>query len=630
MTAEGLILLPYPKKINTDGKFLDLSGGASVSISMEKFPEIIFDLLENVFTEAKISLFHKEDGKIKLVFHHKETLPEEAYELLIKQDGIIITYSSDKGAYYAVLTLGQLLKQNEEGRVACTEIYDEPDFSARGIMLDVSRNRIPTLFTLKKIVDVISLLKINQFQLYFEGKPFLYPSFSEYYDENSDILTSEEIKELDKYCKERFVEFVPNQNCFGHMSEWLYSDAFRRLSECPEGFSFYGTHMPPSTLNPLLSESFDFVSAQFADLLPLFSSDKVNIGGDEPFELGMGASKAECERVGKGKVYLDFMKRVFAEIGKYGKSPMMWGDVFKEYYAECKDIFPKNVTVLEWGYTADSFTDKVCELYKSAGIKYYLCPGTSLWNTVTGKTDNMLANIKSAARLGKKHGAEGILLTDWGDGGSCQPLICSLAVYAVGAAYSWNGEAEQDERIVGYLNRFLFGDDTETIGRLIFDLGNYYKCADKDDDNATKVFKALHVQQTDCMNVFEENYEPLFFNRDFNYLKAEEYERTKSYLLTLKLRLERARLHSSESKLWKRELDWAIGYLIHGCKLGELKASGRQFSSAEIQTLKSEITKLNKEYKALWKLKNKRTGLRESTLRMEALRRKYAAICGKK
>lgn len=629
MTAERLLLLPYPKKINTDGKFLDLSGGISVRISAKKSGGIIVETLKNIFAEAKISLFFKDDGKSDVEFCCKETLPKEAYELSINQDGILVNSSSDEGAYYAVLTLGQILRQNEGGRVACTEIYDEPDFPARGVMIDVSRNRIPTLSTLKKIVDTVSSLKINQLQLYFEGKPFLYPSFSEYYDESSDVLTSEEIEELDRYCKERFVEFVPNQNCFGHMTEWLDGDVFRRLSECPDGFSFYGTHMPPSTLNPLLEESFGFVAAQFADLLPLFSSDKANIGGDEPFELGMGASKAECERLGKGKVYLDFMKRVFAEIGKYGKSPMMWGDVFKEYYAECKDIFPKNVTVLEWGYNADSFTDEACELYKNAGIKYYLCPGTSLWNTVTGKTDNMLANIKSASRLGKKHGAEGILLTDWGDGGSCQPLVCSLAAYAVGAAYSWNGETEQDERIVGYLNRFLFKDDTETIGRLIFDLGNYYKCADKDDDNATKIFKALYVQQTDCMNVFEGNYEPLFFNRDFDYLKAEEYERTKNYLLSLKLRLEGARLRSSESGLWKRELDWAIGYLIHGCKLGELKASGRQFSRREIENLKAEITKLNKEYKALWKLKNKRTGLKESMLRSEALRRKYAAVCGK-
>lgn len=629
MTTKNLIILPYPKKISTDGKFLDLSGGVSVRISTEKFSEIIFKALKNIFAAAKVSLFYKDEGKVKIEFRRKKTLSKEAYELTINQDGIFITSSSDEGEYYAVLTLGQILRQNEGGRVTCTEIYDEPDFPERGVMIDVSRNRIPTLFTLKKIVDTVSSLKINQFQLYFEGKSFLYPSFSEHYDKGVDILTSEEIKELDRYCKERFVELVPNQNCFGHMTEWLDVDAFRLLAECPKGFSLYGTHMPPSTLNPLLKESFDFVAAQFADLLPLFSSDKVNIGGDEPFELGMGASQAECERFGKGKVYLDFMKSIFAELGKYGKSPMMWGDVFKEHYAECKDIFPQDVSVLEWGYNAGSFTDEVCELYENSGIKYFLCPGTSLWNTVTGKTDNMLANVKSAARLGKKHGAAGILLTDWGDGGSCQPLICSLTAYTVGAAYSWNGEAEQDEGIVEYLNCFLLEDGTGTIGRLIFDLGNYYKCADKEDDNATKIFKALYVQQTDCMNVFEGNYEPLFFNRDFDYLKAEEYERTKNYLLALKLRLNGTGLRSSESKLWRRELDWAIGYLIHGCKLGELKASGRQFLREEIQNLKTEIVNLNREYKALWMLKNKRTGLQESMLRMEALRRKYAAIYGK-
>jgi hypothetical protein len=244
---------------------------------------------------------------------------------------------------------------------------------------------------------------------------------------------------------------------------------------------------------------------------------------------------------------------------------------------------------------------------------------------VTGKTDNMLANIKTAARLGKKHGAAGVLLTDWGDGGSCQPLICSLTAYAIGAAYFWNGEEEQEENAIGYLDRFVLKDDAEIAGRLIFDLGNYYQCADKDDANATKVFKALYVQQTDCMNVFEGNYEPLFFNRDFAYLKAEEYERTKDYLLVLKLRLEKTKLRSADGKLWKGELDWAIGYLIHGCTLGELKASSRQFSLEEILALKAEIGALNRKYKALWRLKNKRTGLKESMLRMEGLKRKYAA-----
>ena len=322
------------------------------------------------------------------------------------------------------------------------------------------------------------------------------------------------------------------------------------------------------------------------------------------------------------------MKGVFSEVAKYRKNPMMWGDVFKEHYDECKDVFPKDVTVLEWGYNADSFTDEVCELYERAGIKYYLCPGTSLWNTVTGKTDNMFANVKSAARLGKKHGADGVLLVDWGDGGSCQPLVCSLAAYTVGATYFWNGAEEQEGKIVEYLNRFLFEDKSENVGKLIFDLGNYYLCADRDDPNATKIFKALYVQQTDCMNVFEGNYEPLFSNRDFIYLQAEEYERTKVYLQEIKSHLPKLQMQCGDADLYKRELGWAIDYLLHGCKLGELKMSKRQFSKKEMQEFRKEISELNDEYEELWALKNKRTGLKESMLRMNTLKRKYAAICG--
>lgn len=90
----------------------------------------------------------------------------------------------------------------------------------------------------------------------------------------------------------------------------------------------------------------------------------------------------------------------------------------------------------------------------------------------------------------------------------------------------------------------------------------------------------------------------------------------------LKVRLTRVKALD----LYKRELGWAIDYLIHGCKIGELKASSRQFSCGEIQALEREIADLNEEYKDLWYLKNKCTGLKESMLRMNALQRKYAAI----
>lgn len=606
---EKLNILPRPKHLKTGDGYIDIKGGLR-----------LVGWSENLVKHAKKAVFIKDEGDVTLEFTLDDGLKREEYRIYAGGKKISVFASCDEGGFRALATLNQIVKGD---RIPCFEIADEPDFPARGVMVDVSRNRIYKLGTLKKIVDVLALLKVNQLQLYFEGKPFLYPSFKEEYPPDADVLTGEEILELDRYSAERFIELVPNQNCFGHMTEWLTS--FRHLAECPDGFDYYGVFLPPSTLNPSLAESRQFVYKQFADLLPLFSSDKANICGDEPFELGMGASRKICEEKGRGRVYFDFMSDIFEEVERYGKSPMMWGDVFKERYEECKNIVPDNVTVLEWGYNADSFTDEVCELYERAGVNYYLCPGTGLWNTVTGRTDIMLGNVKSAARLGKKHGAAGILMTDWGDGGTCQPLVCSLFAYAVSAAYSWNSE-EQDDAVERFVSEVLFSDSEMQIGRIMFDLGNYYKCADRVDDNATKIFKILYVQQTDCMNTTEGNCEPLFTNRDFAYLTPAEYARTREYLEEIKRRLKKVRPASTSAKLYMRELEWATDYLIHGCKLGELKF--RQFYREEIENMRDDIARLNREYARLWRIKSKRTGLDESMMRMRSLHRKYKAILG--
>ncbi|MDE5896439.1 MAG: beta-N-acetylhexosaminidase, partial [Clostridia bacterium] len=422
-----MILLPKPRKAVVCEGALDVSAGVSVTGTRLSEASLGFALggwLKSGGIAAEVSV--------------ADELSREGYSLVIGKNGITLSCGGAAGEFYGLLTLRQVLEQHRNGNIPCMKIDDEPDLRIRGLMLDISRNKIPTLKTLCKIVDVIAALKVNHFQLYIEGKSFRYPSLGKYYAEDADVLSAQDAAFLEAYCKDRFVEFVPNQNCFGHMSEWLAEKDFNALAECPDGFSFYGVHTPASTLDPGDEGSFRLVKRQLDDLLPLFSSGLVNIGGDEPFELGEGKSREACGRVGKGGVYLSFMKKIFACVKEHGKSPMMWGDVFKEYYKQYRTSFPQDVTILEWGYNADSFTDEVCSLYESAGFRYLLCPGTSLWNTVTGKTEIMRENVKSAARLGKKHSAEGVLLVDWGDGGTCQPFVCTLLPYATGAAYAWN------------------------------------------------------------------------------------------------------------------------------------------------------------------------------------------------
>jgi len=113
--------------------------------------------------------------------------------------------------------------------LVCIDINDWPDFPNRGVLLDISRDKVPTMKTLYELVDLLSEWKINQFQLYTEHT-FAYRNHGVVWDK-AGPMTGEEILALDMYCRERFVELVPNQNSFAHMERWLKHKEYLHLAE---------------------------------------------------------------------------------------------------------------------------------------------------------------------------------------------------------------------------------------------------------------------------------------------------------------------------------------------------------------------------------------------------------------
>ena len=75
---------------------------------------------------------------------------KEEYELIINTDSISIRARDSAGAFYAIQTLRQIFR---EENVPCLHIYDKPDFEYRGYYHDVTRGKIPTVSTLKKLID---------------------------------------------------------------------------------------------------------------------------------------------------------------------------------------------------------------------------------------------------------------------------------------------------------------------------------------------------------------------------------------------------------------------------------------------------------------------------------------------
>ena len=76
-------------------------------------------------------------------------------------------------------------------------------------------------------------------------------------------------------------------------------------------------------------------------------------------------------------------------------------------------------------------------LIAEAGLPFHVCPGTSSWNSIAGRTRNCLGNLHSAAQHGLRHGATGYLITDWGDNGHWQYQPISYLGFAAGAGLSW-------------------------------------------------------------------------------------------------------------------------------------------------------------------------------------------------
>src|SRR5438477_6364863 len=137
------------------------------------------------------------------------TIPAQGYRLSVEADGITIISSDRAGAFYAEQTLAQLNRQFG-GSLPGVQIEDWPDFPVRGFMLDISRDKVPTMATLFALVDQLAELKINQLQLYTEHT-FAYRGHEVVWKDASP-MTAGEIRQLDAYCKARFIELVPNQN----------------------------------------------------------------------------------------------------------------------------------------------------------------------------------------------------------------------------------------------------------------------------------------------------------------------------------------------------------------------------------------------------------------------------------
>jgi hypothetical protein len=408
-------------------------------------------------------------------------------------------------------------------------------------------------------------------------------------------MTAEQVLLLDAFCRERFVELVPNQNSFGHLEKWLSLPRYQELAECVEGFEWPwgGRSEGPFSLNPSHPGSLALIGELFDELLPNFGSRLFNVGCDETFDLGQGRSKGLCERVGKGRVYLDFLLKIHRLVAARGHTMLYWGDIIMEH-PELVPELPPDAIALEWGYEAHHPFDEHGQKFRAAGVPWWVCPGTSSWNSLAGRTENCLGNLRAAARAGLMHGATGFLNTDWGDNGHWQFLPVSWLGLAAGAALSWFQEGHTETDFSRELDAHVFRDRAGVMGGLARDLGNAYMHTGLRIHNESALFQVLR---------YPDRREPP------KGLTAAALSDTRRWIETVASRLDGARMDRPDAALIRDEYSLTVRMLLLACD----RAAGKS------QGLREQIVEIIGEYRRLWLARNRIGGLADSVRRLEAL-----------
>lgn len=311
-TKRNLTVIPAPAAMQVkDGNFT-LNASTRIAYDSEsdkKTAEFFRDYVEEALN-LTIPVESKATGDGVIYFSSRDAGNRanlEGYELVVSPDRIELR-GKDAGLFYAMQTLTQLLPQqrDEPLTIPAVSIQDEPRYSYRGLHLDVGRHMFPVSF-IKKYIDFIAAYKLNTFHWHLtEDQGWRieikkYPKLTEvgaYRDQTmigryrqpalydgtryGGFYTQEEVKEVVAYAAERYVNVIPEIEMPGHAQAALA--AYPHLG-CGENPGPYHVAQHWGVFEDVFcagkEETFTFLQDVLDEVIALFPSEYIHIGGDE-------------------------------------------------------------------------------------------------------------------------------------------------------------------------------------------------------------------------------------------------------------------------------------------------------------------------------------------------------------
>lgn len=296
--GDSLRLIPKPNFTEAYADSLDIQSGFVLSTTT-----VSEETTQNLKNYLATTSFPVSDNgmklKLQLAQNQDSTALDEGYELTVNKKGVVIAAATEAGLFYGLQTLLQLSENAQ--KIPFVKITDSPRFAYRGLHLDVSRHFFSLDFV-KKQIDMMARLKLNRFHWHLTDGPGWrleikkYPELTriaawrthalwkDWWDSGRKYVpegtpgayggyyTQDEARELVRYAAERYITVIPEIEMPGHSEEVLA--VYPQLS-CTE---------KPYTSSEFCignDETFEFLENVLTEVIDIFPSEYIHVGGDE-------------------------------------------------------------------------------------------------------------------------------------------------------------------------------------------------------------------------------------------------------------------------------------------------------------------------------------------------------------
>lgn len=327
----------------------------------------------NLRNQLKIGDAESTANSIVLTAKGTDNLPDQGYRLTITPQQIIIA-GKGAGLFYGIQTLLQLIPADHMAsiKIPCAQIEDYPRFAYRGIMLDVCRHFFSVEF-IKKTIDMMAYYKLNNFHWHLTDDQGWrieikkYPKLTQigsqraqtvignYHDRTPQqfdntpyggYYTQDQIREVVKYAADRYINIVPEIEMPGHSTAALAAypelscDPSKTYKVAETWGVFHDVYCPTD-------KTFDFLEDVLTEVMDLFPSKYIHIGGDETPKDAWKNSEFCQKLIKKLKLKNEeglqsyFIQRIEKFVNSKGRSIIGWDEILEG------GLSP-NATVMSW------------------------------------------------------------------------------------------------------------------------------------------------------------------------------------------------------------------------------------------------------------------------------------------